>query len=113
MIEEYHFGSMAICGYRYQADLKILDGRVVTAWWRQQAHVLDVLDVEDILAAGPEILIVGMGQPGMMRVADSLRSTLAAQGIELTEEPTARAVQSFNRLFLEGKRVAAAFHLTC
>jgi hypothetical protein len=75
--------------------------------------VLHVFDVDDILVAAPEILIVGMGQPGMMRVAETLRATLVASGIELTEEPTAKAVQSFNRLCLEGKRVAAAFHLTC
>jgi hypothetical protein len=113
MIEDYHFGSMTIGGRSYQADIKIIDGRVVNDWWRQQAHVLGVLDVDDILAAAPEILIVGMGQPGMMRVAETLQVTLAARGIELAEEPTAKAVQSFNKLYLEGKRVAAAFHLTC
>jgi len=113
MIEAYHFGSITLDGRRYQADIKIVDGRVVSDWWRQQAHVLNVFDVDDILAAPPEILIVGMGQPGMMRVAETLRATLVASGIELTEEPTTKAVQSFNRLCLEGKRVAAAFHLTC
>jgi hypothetical protein len=97
----------------YQADIKIVNGRVVTDWWRQQAHVLNEFDVDDILVAAPEILIVGMGQPGMMRVAETLRATLVASGIEVTEEPTAKAVLSFNRLCLEGKRVAAVFHLTC
>jgi hypothetical protein len=104
---------MDIGGCRYHADLKIVDGRVVPDWWRQQAHVLDVLDVDDILAAAPEILVVGMGQPGMLRVADSLRATLVDRGIELIEEPTAGAAKSFNRFYLEGKHVAAAFHLTC
>ena len=113
MIEAYHFGSITLDSRRYQADIKIVDGRVVSEWWRQQAHVLNVFDVGDILAAAPEILIVGIGQPGMMRVAETLRATLATRGIELAEEPTAKAVQSFNRLCLEGKRVAAAFHLTC
>ena len=35
------------------------------------------------------------------------------RGIELIEEPTATALQTFNRLQGEGKNVAGAFHLTC
>jgi hypothetical protein len=113
MIESYHFGSMTIGGEFHHSDLKIIGNRVVANWWRQEGHVLDVLDVEDILAATPGYLVVGRGQPGMMVVAETLRATLAAAGIELIDEPTDRAVRTFNRLHAEGQRVAAAFHLTC
>jgi hypothetical protein len=113
MIEGYHFGSITIDGKHYQADVKIIGKRVVADWWRQQGHVLDAFDVDDILSARPEYLVVGRGSPGNMAVAENLRESLAAVGIELIDEPTSRAVKTFNRLRAEGKRVAGAFHLTC
>lgn len=112
-IDEYHFGSMTVGGKTHHDDLKIVDGEVVTGWWRREGHAVHVEDVTDILAAKPETLVVGRGQPGWMRVSPTLRSTLEEARIELIDEPTQRAVVTFNRLVQEGKRVAAAFHLTC
>ncbi len=113
MIEDYRFGSMTVSGVRYQSDLKIIANRVAPDWWRQESHSVDVFDVEDILAVRPQFLVVGQGQPGRMQVTESLRVTLAAAGIQLIEEPTEVAIHIFNQLHAEGKRVAAAFHLTC
>ena len=113
MIEEYRFGSITINGKHYHADVKIIGNRVVADWWRQQGHVLGVLDVEDILSTQPECLVVGRGASGMMVVTESLRETLAAFGIELIDEPTSRAVKIFNRLRGDGRKIAGAFHLTC
>jgi hypothetical protein len=113
MIESYVFGSMRVAGALYVADLKIIDGRVAAHWWRKAGHVVDVGDVDDILAAHPRHLVVGMGQPGMMRVAPALRSALAAARVELIEVPTAEAVGRFNALHAAGEKVAGAFHLTC
>jgi len=53
--------------------VKIIGKRVVADWWRQQGHVLDALDVDDILSARPEYLVVGRGSPGNMVVAENLR----------------------------------------
>lgn len=113
MIDSYQFGSMTIEGKKYQNDLKIIDGQVVSNWWRKEGHSVEEADVDDILSAKPDTFVVGMGDPGRMQVTGSLRSALADAGISLIEEPTASALQTFNRLKKQGKDVAAAFHLTC
>lgn len=113
MIEHYRFGSMTIDGRQYQSDLKIVEGKVVPDWWRREGHWADVTDVQDILDARPDVLVVGMGSPGRMNVAEELRQVLAERGIRLIEEPTDEAVHSFNRLWEAGRKVAGAFHLTC
>ena len=113
MIEDYGFGRITVDGRRYEADIKIVAGKVVAGWWRKEGHSLDAGDIDDILAANPRVLVVGMGQPGRMQVSGDLRSILGERGIGLVEEPTAEAVLTFNRLFSEGKSVAGAFHLTC
>lgn len=113
MIGHYQFGAMTVGGKIYRNDLKIIDDEVISRWWRKEGHTCDIEDVQDILASGPETLVVGMGQPGRMHVTDSLRKVLKDARIELIEQPTAEAVQTFNRLHGRGKRVAGAFHLTC
>jgi hypothetical protein len=48
-----------------------------------------------------------------MEVSNSLRSALKNQNIQLIAGKTDEAVNAFNRLHSEGRRVAGAFHLTC
>lgn len=113
MIAEYRFGSMRIGEVEYNADLKIIGGKVVPSWWRKEGHSVTVEDVGDILEARPEVLVVGMGEPGKMIVSRELKKSLEDASILLIEEPTAKAVAIFNDLLGRGKKVAGAFHLTC
>jgi hypothetical protein len=112
-IDDYQFGEIEVDGKRYTGDIKIIAGSVISGWWRAEGHELASSDIEDILTEAPEILVVGMGLPGRMKVMDELRERLTANGISLIDEPTPGAVARFNRLARSGKKVAGAFHLTC
>jgi len=100
-------------GANFCRDLKIIGDQVLENWWRKEGHRVDVGDVTDILATSPEVLVVGTGYAGFMEVSKSLHSTLKNRNIQLIAEKTPEAVKTFNQLHSEGKRVAAAFHLTC
>lgn len=113
MIEAYSFGSLTFAGKRYQKDLKILGGEVRAGWWRKEVHRVDVGDVQDILEAGPDILVVGTGAYGLMKVSGQLKKTLEEKSIQLVAQPSGEAAKAFNRLAEDGKDVAGAFHLTC
>ena len=113
VIKSYQFGSMTVGGKEHHSDLKVIAGKVIASWWRKEGHVVDVEDVDDILAARPETLVVGRGDPGNMQVSDSLRAALASAHIQLIEGPTAQAIATFNRLSESDRKVAGAFHLTC
>jgi hypothetical protein len=113
MIENYSFGHMVVDGRDYDEDLKVVGDRILDNWWRQKGHRVALDDLKDILSADPDILVIGMGASGNMRVPDDLRSALEEQGIEVIAEPTAEAAKTFDRLRDEGKNVAGAFHLTC
>ncbi len=112
-ITAYEFGRMIIGDTEHHNDLKILNGKVISSWWRKASHMVDAEDVDDVLSAKPEVLVVGMGDPGNMRVSIPLRAALAGARIELIEEPTAHAITTFNRLSKSGRNVAGAFHLFC
>ena len=114
MIESYSFGRMRIAGREYSSDLIVFPtGRIRGSWWRKSGHQLMLDDIEDIVAQAPAILVVGTGASGLLRPAAGLAELLAQKGIQMLAQPTARAVDSFNRLWGQKKRVGGCFHLTC
>lgn len=113
MIEQYSFGNMVINGVSYRNDVKIIQGKVVSEWWRKKGHLVDIDDVQDILKSKPDILVLGKGSPGQMKSSEALRKFLKNNGIELIEEKTSHAFKTFNRLFHKGENVSAGFHLSC
>ena len=48
-----------------------------------------------------------------MKVSERLRQHLEGVGVEVIVEPTSVATETFNRMYADGKNVAAGFHLTC
>ena len=69
-------------------------------------------DIKDVLVYNPEILIVGTGANGLMRILDETKRYLESKGIELRIADTEKACKIYNEL--QGKRkVIGAFHLTC
>jgi len=82
-------------------------------WRRREGHRLNKEDIEDIFVENPNVLVVGTGYAGNMRVDESLRRSLEGHDIEVVAQKTHEAVKTFNKLLSEGKDVAGAFHLTC
>lgn len=111
-IDQYDFGQIVIDGVSYRQDLLLWPGVIKKDWWRKESHLLQVDDVAEALAAAPEVLVVGQGQPGRLVVDRELAAYLKEQGIELVAVPTREACRLINAL--SGKRrLAAALHLTC
>ncbi len=111
-IESYGFGKMVYGGKTYRSDLIIYPDRVDPSWWRQQGHLLQMEDLEEILKEKPGILIIGTGYMGVMKVPATLKEQLENIGIEFYAERSRKAVKHFNSVY-KTKKVIAAFHLTC
>ena len=113
MIEKYSFGKIVVNGVIYTNDIKIIQGTVIPEWWRKNGHQVGMDGVKDILDSQPNILVIGKGKYGMMKLTPSLRDRLGNDGIELIEKRTSESTKIFNQLYKEGKNVSAGFHLTC
>lgn len=111
-IEHYSFGKIVIDGHAYTSDVVIYPGRVDASWWRKQGHFLQPDDLADIISSKPDILIVGTGFSGMMKVPKETVSFVEAEGIEIRVENTGRAVELYNSAGKD-RKTAAALHLTC
>ena len=113
MITDFSFGKIVVNSKTYTDDIKIIRGRVISDWWRKSGHRVDVEDITDILETRPEIVVIGKGSPGLMQTAAALRERLAVHNIGLIEEKTSSAIEIFNKLYQEGEKVAAGFHVGC
>ncbi len=113
MITDFSFGRIIVNGKTYTDDIKIVQGQVITDWWRASGHRVDIEDIVDILESNPEIVVIGKGSPGLMKTSAPLREKLANDNIGLIEKKTSRAIEVFNSLSQKGKNVAAGFHVGC
>jgi len=111
-IDSYSFGKMVIEGQSFDTDLIIYPERVDASWWRKAGHRVELEDLTAVLAANPEVLIIGTGYMGLMSVPEELRKELIKKNIGLYVENSRRAVEIFN-LIQAKKKTIAAFHLTC
>ena len=111
-IEAYRFGQIQIDGSAYSNDVIIFPDHVMSDWWRDKGHVLQPQDLEHVLNADVDVLIVGQGASGRMRVTEATRQQVAGAGIDLIAKHTHEAVETYNAMRDE-KKVIAALHLTC
>lgn len=112
-IRSYTFGSITIGERTFSSDVIIYPDRVESSWRRAEGHVLAIGDLEGPFAARPEVIVVGTGYFGVMKVPEATKSQVAARRIELVIERTAKAVEIYHALQKSGKAVVAALHLTC
>ena len=112
-IESYSFGHITVAGNSYSRDLILLPDRVLENWWRSSGHDLQPDDLGAVTGGGIDVLIIGTGAHGAMRVGARVREWMDRSGIPWEAHPTEEACRRYNRLREEGKRAAAALHLTC
>ncbi|MBI4727063.1 hypothetical protein HY768_07560 [candidate division TA06 bacterium] len=112
-IENYSFGSIRIDGKEYKSDLIIYPDHIDDKWRRKEGHLLQLEDLTGVLAYKPQVLMVGQGLPGLMKVDNKVEQYCRDNKIKLFSLPTAEAVNKYNELANKKPLVIAALHLTC
>ena len=111
-IDEHAFGRIVIDGCEYTHDLIIFPDQVAATWRREKSHSLSPADLVEVIAARPELLIIGRGVFNRVAVPAETLRVLRDAGIEVVAEATGRACKTYNRL-RGTRRVVAALHLSC
>ncbi len=112
-IKSYEFGRIEIGGKMYTSDVIIYDDHVNSSWWRKEGHYLQVEDIEEILNAMPDVIVLGTGKYGTMKVSNEVRKELELRDIEFIYANTDDACNKHNEIFGSSKKVITALHLTC
>lgn len=104
-IDTYSFGKITIDGIIYP-------GRINSSWWREEGHRLRIEDLAKVIEEKPDVLVIGTGFYGYMKVEQSVIEELSKRNIEVHIEKTGKATELYNQIN-EDKKAIAAFHLTC
>ncbi|MGB9676588.1 MAG: Mth938-like domain-containing protein [Candidatus Bathyarchaeales archaeon] len=115
MIDSYDFGVIVINGKSYTSDVIVFPEKVLDGWWRREGHKICLEDLREVLSyeTKPEVLVIGTGYYGMVKILPGVKEALKSHGITLIAQQTREACQTFNKLSKSKKRVVGAFHLTC
>lgn len=111
-IDNYKFGEIIISGKKYTSDVIIYPDYVNSGWWRKTGHSLDPTDLTEVLVFKPEVIIVGTGAYGVMKIPQETSQFIAAQGIDFIVRKTKDACDDYNSLS-KIKKAVACLHLTC
>lgn len=112
MIDSYDFGEVVIDGKRYTSDVIILPNGIRDQWFRREGHRLCADDLGDVLDKKPDVIVVGTGNPGLMKVLPETERLIESKGIKLIVQPTREACRTYNQL-TPSQEVVALLHLTC
>jgi hypothetical protein len=112
IIDSYEFGVIVINGRRYSSDVIIYPDRIKDDWWRKEGHQLCIDDLEDVIEENPDVIVVGKGNPGLMRVLPETEEYIKSKGIKFIIQSTKEACKTYNQLS-SSQKVIALLHLTC
>lgn len=116
-IDAVAFGSVTVEGETFENDLHIrANGKVrrrKKKWARRDygtSHIIGPRELKRALRGDPELLIIGAGFDGMVRLADEGRELLDKRGVAWRLLPTPEAVEAWNAA---EERRALILHVTC
>ena len=112
MIEHYEFGKFIINGKIYESNVVLL-GKEARKGRYLEGHKLKIDDFILLVEYKPEVIVIGTGASGVVKVQAEIREFIEGKGIKLIAEKTAEACKTYNSLVKQGKKVAAFLHNTC
>jgi hypothetical protein len=120
LIESFDWGRFVINGEIHSMDgegvgkdICIVNGKVIP-WKARKGHQLRPEMVTCVFDQGINVLVIGNGVNGALKVKKKTQKAIKNAGIDtLIIEKTPEACKIFNRLWLEGHQVAFLAHGTC
>ena len=108
IINSTSFGSITIDNKKYNYDVWIFVDKTIQR--RNRNHEFTLEEFNIITKDNPEILLIGTGQYGVVKISEEVIKTAKEKNIELIYGKTPEVIKKFNEL---DKKIAAAFHTTC
>jgi hypothetical protein len=116
-VVDHGWGYLEISGLGRLRDAKLWPGGG-RAWdWGETGTDhrpgIQPADVRELLAHGPEVVVLGRGRHSHLGVCPETLALLEQHGVAVVGKETGDALETYNALAAEGRRVAGLFHTTC
>ena len=109
-IDSTGFGRIVIDGKKCN-DVLIVNNEILERDWGSGSHRISTGEAEKLLVDSPDVIIVGTGQAGVLKVDNNIIEKLR-KNAELLILKTPEIVKRFNELSKD-KKVNALIHTTC
>ncbi|MBM3303780.1 MAG: hypothetical protein FJY76_01685 [Candidatus Aenigmarchaeota archaeon] len=109
-IDKVDFGEIVVGGRSFYSDVSISAKGGVEHLVK--SHIIEASNIVPLLAGNPACVVIGTGMEGAVKVRPEVRQILENKGIRLFIERTRNAVDVFNGLVADRKKVAGLFHVT-
>ena len=116
-ISDTEFGSITAGAVTYDHDILIrLDGTVEKRKKKLSkavygtSHTLSLAEAEHIYEEGAEVLLIGSGQTGMVKLSSEAKAFFEEKACRIELLPTQQAIHRWNEL---KKPAIGLFHITC
>jgi len=110
-IDSSYFGHIMVSGKDFEHDIVLFwDGEILE---RKSNHLFTINNFNDLIMKEPEVVVIGTGTGGGMKIDSEIHTKASIEGIELFVGKTPEAVEEFNKQMKNHKKVAAVIHVTC
>lgn len=116
-IEDTKFGSITIDGKTYEHDVIVrLSGKVEKRKKKLSkekygtSHIISKAEAKFVFEDGCDVLIVGAGQEGNVRLSPEASDYFDNKGCKVLVQPTREAIRSFNQ---SHEKKIGLMHVTC
>ena len=110
-INSTKFGEITINGKPHDSDMTVYwNGKMS---YRTKEHTIELGEFIKVLKAGPEIVIIGTGEVGVVKLTQEVVQWAEDKKVTIYTEKTPKAAEIFNAFAEQGKKVVGIFHVTC
>lgn len=110
------WGAVEVAGVAYK-DVKLWPGGARGWDWTETGTShrpgIGPADVEELVTAGAEVVILATGRTGRLGVPAATVDHLRERGLAVEVLPTGEAIERYNHLARQGVPVGALIHSTC
>ncbi len=88
-------------------------------WWdgkteyREKTHEFKMDEFLKLLERKPEIIVIGTGISGVLKVLEEVEQEAENKGVEIFKDTSPKAAEMFNGFVADKKRAVAVLHSTC
>lgn len=116
-VVHHEWGSIEVQGLGTLRDAKLWPGGG-RAWdWNetgtQHRPGIQPADLMELLDHGSDIVVLSRGRQRRLQTSPAALSLLEASDVTAIRDETSTAIDAYNRLAAEGRRVSALIHTTC
>lgn len=110
-INSVKFGEITIDKKIYYSDMIVWwDGKIE---YREKSHEFGMSEFLRLLGRKPEMIVIGRGMSGVVKVLEEVEQTAKDKGVEIFKDLSPKAAEMFNGFVADKKHVVAVLHSTC